>query len=971
VQFVGLDQPLAHLICEEGAQVEVRRATDRTRQGVAAAFALLPGESACGIRTARSLMLLTGCAVSVCRRYPSLASPPVAISRLVEMKTESVVINRRAELVFADDTHLDDSGARFGMKLPSLRDSRTGMTRSVGGFMCVPLLALVLEDRYVPLSALRDKGANPLLLIDTGTEGFFCLDDTGGPGHPGTRALPSVSDIVARHAGGWGTGKGMYGVIIGDGADGGATFEILIPEEWRGNASQPGYENIVGEAPEIAPLHGASERTQIFVVGNLFLEGVAVTYSAGESSVYFSHLDGGGKRTPGPRSQDAAVAGFVAATSRSHDDPPLPRPVEGARTERSSMPSRARRALRAKPSSFYAAMNGGSGGATLSDVSRVAAPLPPGQRPRSNVRLPLSLVSDLILKDATTSGGKVARAPREKTVATAQGLVYLPCLDFELLAPQGGRPRGLGTGPTPATPITGSLLFDSASGVTFMVPSRLGGDVEKVASSLFEPCEGESSTCLGSGHGSIAEFFEAFVPGAPAPKRCKDARSCYERSSSDDDNARIASRCCDVCCLPEASGGAPALRAESVITCGLSYCTGAVAYVPSMVFLRLGKGDEALHVRAFAGNATVVCEPMPLAGVLAGWYWMNPLEDSQGRLVDHGCLPFYALQKAGHAGAKDVLNNYTFKLWRQRAALGGDDGASIRTYGMRREEAAGRTPSVQQLEIKNMGTLSEKGMAKLALTETEGAVASNPPAIPPPSLPPKIPDGRGSAPLPISTPGAGFVEPRTPTWWPPYVPTFPMLSPPPFSPPVGGPPPTSRTPPEQQVQDSNITQDGAGRDERINRADGHGLIINNIIGNADSGSEDARFRNVGFLAAPDERRRRPRDGDSQGGAKSRERQDTETQDTKWGEGAASFGSAGGRDGHGQLVGAGAPVHPPSPAPGAEKWSVAAILGLVGVGVIIMLLIFMVLRTGGAKQKIVLPRSYGGGGDGAVLVPSDA
>jgi hypothetical protein len=145
---------------------------------------------------------------------------------------------RHGCVVFADTDY--DQGMSFPMRLAAHGDR--GHERTIGGIMCVDLFAIIVGGHTVYAEPIRVQGLRPLLCIDSGTEGFWSQDDTGGrlprrSGQPPTPPVQSMSDLVneARPTATnpWrGAEDGPCGIVIGE--DPSHTFTILVSSNREG-----------------------------------------------------------------------------------------------------------------------------------------------------------------------------------------------------------------------------------------------------------------------------------------------------------------------------------------------------------------------------------------------------------------------------------------------------------------------------------------------------------------------------------------------------------------------------------------------------------------------------------------------------------------------------------------------------------------------------------------------------------------
>ena len=162
---------------------------------------------------------------------------------------------------------------------------------TLGGFMAVPVVAASFGSHETTADAVQSYCRlvccdRLLVVIDTGSEGYFVQDDTGCSQHDaGHRTVPSFLEYCQQRQLATNPAAGMSLTL---GELGKSTFTVQIPLQWFTMTA----EEVSGA---IAPINSV-QRTQTIIVGNSWLQAVAITWNATRGGIAFSHLDSQGYR---------------------------------------------------------------------------------------------------------------------------------------------------------------------------------------------------------------------------------------------------------------------------------------------------------------------------------------------------------------------------------------------------------------------------------------------------------------------------------------------------------------------------------------------------------------------------------------------------------------------------------------------------------------------------------------------------
>ena len=508
---------------------------------------------------------------------------------------------RWAQVVFADSSAAKATDANCGVEMKffipkQASGSNNNQPKTLGGFMSLPLRAIRMgagSPRY-DTSQFLDPSKNGMgvtVVLDTGSQGFWIIDTTRGKDGLG---------ILASLPGGYGSGSGAYELELGD--PGGPTFTISIPEQWRNYAGAP---SLITQPADGAP----NTDCQTIILGNPWMQALAVTYDVHNTRAILSHLDKNGDRVQ-------AYAGPKSTVS-----PPLARGVTQYRL------------VEPRPSPFR---NGDYLGPELelTSLSKSAPPqakTPKGQDVTLDLRLMILPPKSKLL--SSTGGTLVARE------VTSTNELILPTLDSDVKLADGRITRV-------------SKILDTGSGVNLLLDTDFAADVLGTSNGA-EYCQNS---------GTVAKVFSHSTELTSAQNarcgKCPDPATGAHKSGG---------FCNDFCCVSDG------IACDSTIPCAVSFCTGVVAYAPGRLTLGLPSenGTNLLkQVPSFAGNATSVCVPGPTVGIWGFWYWDSaPKGNSTAGLNTNAtALPYYVLQELGQLDSD--LNNYTLKFWRSDLSAG-------------------------------------------------------------------------------------------------------------------------------------------------------------------------------------------------------------------------------------------------------------------------------------------------------------
>lgn len=502
---------------------------------------------------------------------------------------------RSGSVVFADSKRT--AGVAANLVVPHY--THDDKDWSIGGVMCVPLKAIVIAGNKFDLSTFPKVTDYGLVLgIDTGSEGFFVIDDTGGQGNP------SVTETVAENDGPMGDGTGDYELIIGT-KDGGE-FTIRSPEQWRtGDNAEVIRRRPFRTGEPVGPQGGAASRSQMFMVGNAWLQAIAFTFCPRAGLVYFAHLDKNGQRAKGylgPRSPPKAASAAALVASD----------LTGGVMPSNKLPP------------FW--HDTGYLGVSLTEISYPVAAAPPGAPPpATDLELPITFM--------VSSG-----SADERVESTDPTRLSEPCLSATFPTVGGGTRKV-------------TQVLDTGSGISIV----MGGTATPKVSVSADDCP--ECGCVGTGGQptDLASLFRAYNPGAALPKHCDDPPR----------NAQCGQGCCSQCCMGTVDVAGNPLSPQTKIRCAVSYCTGMLQYSPS--FASADFSPTFKNIRVFLARGSPVCEPAVSSGLWGCWFWGNQ-EKTKGQgdkddILQHSStLPFYVLRAMQQETGE--MANMTFKFWR-------------------------------------------------------------------------------------------------------------------------------------------------------------------------------------------------------------------------------------------------------------------------------------------------------------------
>ena len=579
------------------------------------------------------------------------------------MTSSSSTPKKNGSVVFADSRY------KYGAVETDLivpHTTRDDKNMTIGGNMCVPLKALVISGTRHELSDFpKLKPYGVVVCLDTGSEGYFVVDDTGGTDPSTGKDYPSVSELVGGSSRVMGDGSGTYEIIIG-GSDGKSEFSVRLPEAWRDFPHQPGF----GSAVQRPPFRSQSQsRSQMFLVGNLWLQAVSITFAPYIGKVYFANLDAKGRRAPHYLGPVDAPAASSAAVNTS----PFLGGQQSPFGNRSLPP-------------FW--RSDGYTGTSLTEQAFQPAGLAPGEEPRSNVSVPIKFMIDP--KSSPDFSEQNVSTPSIE--APDAQYVSQPCLEVIVPVPGGGTR-------------TITQVADTGSGITLI----LG------AAGMTDPKDDcDDCGCVGIGQSQdLGTLFREYSPKAGTPRQCQNPSR----------DAGCGAGCCTECCLGATDVDGNPVDANTKVRCAVCYCTGLVQYKPAFIQATFPGSPEGLsNVRIFAGRAAAVCEPAVKDGVWGCWYWANE-EQTQNDTVlkDSSTLPFYVLRSLGQEGGE--LGNMTWNFWRS------DLGLCKEVKGGVEEEGPPQTPQPSPSPQKSHTTTAAPPPLKVhhpPVSSPQSAVIANP-----------------------------------------------------------------------------------------------------------------------------------------------------------------------------------------------------------------------------------------------------
>ena len=498
--------------------------------------------------------------------------------------------DRFVQLVLADSSvepaRAKDCAVTMKMHIP--QQLRGGDAQTLGGYMAVPLRELRLGQGTPPFDTdafLGDKaaeGPGVLLVLDSGSQGFWVIDFCEGKDGQSLLGASTLGSFV-----------GDYELVLGD--RGGKTFSLRIPQQWR---DFTGADQLIKSPPSVVKGSGM----QCLIVGNPWMQALAVTFDVSSMQVSLSHLDVRGDRCKDYQGPPSVVSRETTALAQ--------RPV----------PARSRLPLR----------DGVVSPPSLAQTSLATAAPAAAKRPvASDVALDMRFMVLPTSSQAERGASFVAATESAK----ASDLV-LPCLDV-LVKNSRGRDVYL------------TQIFDTGSGVNLLM------NVDPAES---KACQAGECFCEGSG--PVGQVFARNVLGAA------DAGSCGPCSEPGRDSKRNGGGICNTyCCTPEGVACDSSMSCSVSYCTGVVSYTPQIGKMsfPSEIFK--GKPLLADVPEVFVGAARPACVPGIDIGLWGAWFWDSPLKMSDGRTARRAAgLPYYLLSALGQIQGKQ--ENYTLKFWR-------------------------------------------------------------------------------------------------------------------------------------------------------------------------------------------------------------------------------------------------------------------------------------------------------------------
>ena len=325
-------------------------------------------------------------------------------------------IQKFSQLVLADTSVKNAVDKKLAVEMNLLvpqMQLRGSKVQTVGGFMGVPLREMRLGQGQAPFliddflgSEAVKRGEEVILVLDTGSQGFWVMDMTQGK--DGVSLLQKAT---------LGSFTGDYELVLGNRGSK-DLFTIKIPQQWR---DFEGGSELLKKAPYPTPNQGP----QCLIVGNPFLQAISMTFSPTSSpaKAYFSHLDADGRRC-------ASFQGPQTILSKQQSASLLATSSRPARTNK----------LHLKDGRLHAP--------TLVDASlSMSAPPHASSRKATDVTLDLRFMK-LLYNSSHGRGGAQAISMESRS---AQDLV-IPCLDVLITDAQGNQ-------------VYCTHIFDTGSGV--------------------------------------------------------------------------------------------------------------------------------------------------------------------------------------------------------------------------------------------------------------------------------------------------------------------------------------------------------------------------------------------------------------------------------------------------------------------------------------------------------------------------
>ena len=501
-------------------------------------------------------------------------------------------VERYCQLVLADTTLKKAQQRRCGVEMPLIipqRKLKGSQLESLGGYLGVPLREMRLGagkppfvvDDYLGEEKVR-AGEEVSLVLDSGSQGFWVMDFGEGKNGESITEASSLGTLV-----------GDYELVCGK--RGGPTFTIRIPQQWR---DFQGANDLLSMKPNIVKGQGL----QCLIVGNPFLQAVALTFDVSRMMAVLSHLDVDGNRCAeyqGPKSIVSKEQSALAAQPPNIRSNRLP-----IKDGKLVLPSLAQSSL--------------STSAPEKDTVPIA----------TDVALDLRFMT----YPSSTETSLVSVETRKATD------LILPCLDVVVSNAQGAR-------------VFMSQIFDTGSGVNLLM------DIDM---STTEVCPAGQCFCERGGLVGNALGKTSLLGG-----NSSSCGPCNQPNvgSKQGNGGGI---CNSYCCTPEGVSCDSEMPCSVTFCTGVvSYQPRFVTMsfpsenVGDGGALRLGNVQ-----RVFAGSAQPTCVPGVNTGLFGAWFWDAPLVGSSGKNTSSKAagIPYYLLGAIGQIGGEN--ENYTLKFWR-------------------------------------------------------------------------------------------------------------------------------------------------------------------------------------------------------------------------------------------------------------------------------------------------------------------
>lgn len=616
-------------------------------------------------------------------------------------------VRRYCQLVVAD------SSASLAVGKKCAVEMEMHLEPDRGGFMGVPLRSVKLGDDAEPIDMSAFTGGKEVYVVfDTGSQGFFVIDNTLGK-----NGKTFTEEYWRKETGGYGSGSGEYQLILGD--KGGETFTLTLPDQWLQYQDAP---NLISQRAD-----AQASASQTLIVGNPWLQAVAVTFDVSNSRVQFSHLDLQGDRVAEYAGPTSARSSLSRASSSASFLPP-------------EAPVR-------QPSGWE---DGVYAGPQLRELSLAqAADEAASSQTAQDVTLDMRFMYYYPLDNQPRADEGIVVSSEEKFA----GRMILPTLDADIITASGQKARV-------------SQIVDTGSGVSFL----LNLDLQSPSGTAGESQERGGYFCAQGG--TTAETFTRRY--AQSGGALTQGQVCGKCQSPYVEAHQLGKKqgCNNYCCLDEGAA------CEEVHQCTQSFCTGVVSYVPRVPRIQMPSenGSRTLkNLRTYVAQAKSICIPGLSTGLWGFWYWNNPLKtkDSQATTQSSG-LPYYLLAQIGQVTGK--LNNITFKFWRDDLQKS-SGGPSV---------PVGRTPKTLRAPSQPFWMQQTPPSPDPSAPDPPAAPGAQPPDTPPvapPSMPPASPPSTPPASPPSAPPASPpIAPPASPSSMPP---ASPPSAPPPAQPTPG------------------------------------------------------------------------------------------------------------------------------------------------------------------------------------------